>query len=234
MTTSSIRILVAEDFEPFRKFLSSTLQNRPQLQIICEVGDGLEAVHKAEELQLGLILLDIGLPTVNGIEAARRIREVSPKSKIVFMSQESSTDVVQEAFNSGATEFVVKADAGSELLTAVTAVLRDERFVGRRFAGYDFTGTSDPNMTLESVRRNEVLARIEEQNVGTTRRHEVRLYSEDEAFLDGFADFIAAELKVGKAVILIATQSHQSCLFQRLQASGVDVAAIGDRPSHPI
>jgi DNA-binding NarL/FixJ family response regulator len=158
MTTSSIRILVAEDFEPFRKFLSSTLQNRPQLQIICEVGDGLEAVHKAEELQPDLILLDIGLPTVNGIEAARRIREVSPKSKIVFISQELSTDVVQEAFSLGASGYVVKTDAGSELLTAATAVLRGERFVGRRFAGHDFTGTSDLNMALESVRRNEVLS----------------------------------------------------------------------------
>ena len=74
----------------------------PELQVICEVSDGLEAVQKAEELQPDLILLDIGLPTLNGIEVARRIRKLAPKSKILFMSQESSADVVQEAFSLGA------------------------------------------------------------------------------------------------------------------------------------
>jgi DNA-binding NarL/FixJ family response regulator len=92
------------------------------LQIVCEVSDGLEAVHKAEELQPDLILLDVGLPSLNGIEAARRIRKVARKSKILFLSQESSADVVQEALGTGAAGHVVKAHAGSELLTAVEAL----------------------------------------------------------------------------------------------------------------
>jgi DNA-binding NarL/FixJ family response regulator len=157
VASSSIRILVAEDFEPFRKFLSSTVQNEPQFQVICEVEDGLGAVQKAEELQPDLILLDIGLPTMNGIEAARRIRKVCPKSKIVFVSQESSTDVVQEAFSSGAVGYVVKTDAGSELLAAVRAVLQGERFLGRRFAGQDFTAYPDSH-TADSHSRTEVVA----------------------------------------------------------------------------
>jgi DNA-binding NarL/FixJ family response regulator len=70
------------------------------LQIICEVGDGLEAVKKAEELKPDLILLDIGLPTLNGI-AARRIRKLAPKSKIIFVTTECSADVAQEALNLG-------------------------------------------------------------------------------------------------------------------------------------
>ena len=81
MDTSSVRVLVVEDWEPFRRFLCSTLAKRPELQIIGEVSDGLEAVHKAEELQPDLILLDIGLPTLNGIGAARRIRKVGPTPK---------------------------------------------------------------------------------------------------------------------------------------------------------
>jgi CheY-like chemotaxis protein len=171
-----------------------------------------------------LIVLDIGLPSLNGIEAARRIRKLSPKSKILFVSQESSADVVQEALALGALGYVVKADAGKELLTAVNALVHGDRFVGKRFAGYDLTGTSDrPNP--ESNRRNEVLARLEEQEVGITRRHELGLYSNDEAFLDGFTDFIVAALKVGKAVIMIASDLHQRGLLQRLQASGMDVAA---------
>jgi CheY-like chemotaxis protein len=80
LETSSSRIFVVEDSEPFRKFICSTLGKRPELQIIAEVADGLEAVQKAQELQPDLISLDIGLPTLNGIEAARRIRQVSPTS----------------------------------------------------------------------------------------------------------------------------------------------------------
>jgi len=69
--------------------------------VVGEASDGLEAVQKSEELQPDLIVLDIGLPSLNGIEAARRIRNLAPKSKILFLSQESSADVVQEALNSG-------------------------------------------------------------------------------------------------------------------------------------
>src|SRR5271156_5017784 len=126
---SSLRVLVVEDFAPFRQLISSTLAKRRNLEVVCQVSDGLEAVRKAEELKPDLILLDIGLPTLNGIEAARRIRQLAPESKIVFLSQESSADVVQEALHLGALGYVVKAHAGSELLAAVEAVLQGEQFV---------------------------------------------------------------------------------------------------------
>jgi DNA-binding NarL/FixJ family response regulator len=119
-----------EDFEPFRRFICSTLEKKSELQVVCEVSDGLEAVQKAEELQPDLILLDIGLPTLNGIEAARQIRKLAPEAKIIFVSQESSADVVQEALSLGALGYVVKTHAGSELLAAVDAVLLEKQFVG--------------------------------------------------------------------------------------------------------
>jgi CheY-like chemotaxis protein len=125
----SSRVLVAEDFEPFRRLICSTLRKRPEFQIIEEVTDGLQAVQKAEELQPDLIMLDTWLPSLNGIDAARRIRKLSPKSKILFMSQESSADVVREAFALGALGYVVKSHAGSELLRAVEAVLQGRLFV---------------------------------------------------------------------------------------------------------
>ena len=134
---SSVRVLVVEDYEPFRRFICSTLGERPELRVICSVSDGLEAVQKAEELQPDLILLDIGLPKLNGIEAARRIRKASPESKILFLSQETSADVVQEAFKLGALGFVVKAHAGSELLAAVESVRRGRQFVGSGLAGHN-------------------------------------------------------------------------------------------------
>jgi DNA-binding NarL/FixJ family response regulator len=132
----SVRILVVDDFEPFRRFVRSTLQEKSQLQDIREVSDGLEAVQKAEELQPGLILLDIGLPTLNGIEAARRIRKLAPESKIVFLSQKSSADVVQEALSLGALSYVVKAHAERELLAAVETVLQGRQFVSSGLSGH--------------------------------------------------------------------------------------------------
>jgi DNA-binding NarL/FixJ family response regulator len=126
---SRIRVLVVDDHEPFRRFVRTALSVQPELQIIGEACDGLEAVQKAVELQPGLIVLDIGLPSLNGIEAARRIRNLSPNSRILFLSQESYAEVVQEALRLGALGFVIKAHAGSQLLPAVEAVLRNEQFV---------------------------------------------------------------------------------------------------------
>jgi len=153
LATSSVRALVVDDFEPFRRFVASVLQELPTVRVICEVSDGLEAVQKAEELQPDLIVLDIGLPKLDGLEAARQIRKLSPNSKILFLSQESSTDAVQEALGLGAFAYVVKSDAASELLTAVCAVLRGEKFVTSRFAGHDFTLSSDAQAS-ETVRQN--------------------------------------------------------------------------------
>jgi DNA-binding NarL/FixJ family response regulator len=143
LETPPSRILTVEDSEPFRRFVCSTLGKRPELQIVGEVTDGLEAVQRAKELQPDLIVLDIGLPSLNGIEVARQIRKLSTESKILFVSQESSADVVQEALGTGAGGYVVKTDAGSELLEGVIAVLGGNQFVGRRFAGHHFVGASD-------------------------------------------------------------------------------------------
>jgi DNA-binding NarL/FixJ family response regulator len=125
---SSVRILIVEDFAPFRQFVRSTLGGRRDLNVVGEVSDGPEAVQKAVELKPDLILLDIGLPTMSGIKAARQIRELVPESKIVFLSQESSADVVREALSMGAWGYVVKAKAGSQLLAAVDAVISGKQF----------------------------------------------------------------------------------------------------------
>ena len=134
--TSAFRLLLVEDYELFRRFVCSTLEKRTELQVIGEVSDGLEAVQKAEGLRPDLILLDVGLPTLNGIEAARRIRRLSPEAKILFVSQESSTDVVQEALRLGALGYIAKTNAGIELLAAVDAVCQGRRFVGAGLAGH--------------------------------------------------------------------------------------------------
>ena len=129
------RILLVDDYEPWRRFVSTTLQKKSELQIVGEVTDGFEAVQKAQQLQPDLILLDIGLPTLNGIDAARRIRELSPKSRILFVSEDRSWDIAGEALRTGANGYVVKSDAASELLPAVEAVLQGKQFVSSGLIG---------------------------------------------------------------------------------------------------
>jgi CheY-like chemotaxis protein len=197
--------------------------------VIGEVSDGLEAIRKAQELHPDLILLDIGLPGLNGIEAARRIRRFSPKSKILFVSQESSADVVQLAFSLGACGYVVKMDARGELLSAVDAALRGEQFVGSRFAGHDFIGASDIEPSdagnPEKFRSKTVFDPLLQEK-GSTRRHEARLYSDDERLLDDVTQFIGAAIKAGNAAIAVATESHRNGILPKLHAYDVDVAAV--------
>jgi DNA-binding NarL/FixJ family response regulator len=123
------RVLIAEDFPPFSQYIVSTLAKCENLQVVCDVSDGLEAVQKAEELKPDLIILDVGLPSLNGIEAARQIRKLVPHTKIIVVTQESSVDVVQEALRSGAQGYVLKARAATDLVAAVEAVLEGRQFI---------------------------------------------------------------------------------------------------------
>ncbi len=109
--------------------MSAILRTREELQVVGEAGDGIEAVQRARELQPDLILLDIGLPKLNGIEAASRIHHVVPGVKIFFVTQHTDPDVVRAALSNGAKAYLFKADAASELLPAIGAVLRGEVFV---------------------------------------------------------------------------------------------------------
>lgn len=130
----SIRVLVVDDYEPWHAFVSSTLREQPELHIVGHVFDGLEAVQQARELQPDIILLDVGLPSLNGIEAARQIREVAPASKILCASVNRSADMVQAAMNAGADGYLEKSDAGRELLPGLRAVLEGKRFISASVA----------------------------------------------------------------------------------------------------
>ncbi len=138
-----IRTLLVEDFEPFQRFVKRISERQPAFQLLSIVSDGLEAVNKAEELKPDIVLLDIGIPTLDGFEVARRLRDVSPDSKIIFLTQEMSLDYMRKAFDVGGRGYVVKNDAARELLLAISTVLRGERFVGSRLAGLNFSQASN-------------------------------------------------------------------------------------------
>jgi DNA-binding NarL/FixJ family response regulator len=217
-TNKSVRVLVVDDYEPWHGFVSTTLRKEPKLQIIGKASDGLEAVQQAQALQPDLILLDIGLPTLNGIEAARQIRHLSPTSTILFVSANRSADIAWEALSTGAGGYVIKSDAGSELLPAVEEVLRGKRFVSASLAGHDLVELTEDQS--DNLQREEFVTLFRAQK---KIRHEVEFYADDIGFVDGFARFIEAALKEGKAVIVVATDTHQANLLQRLTADGLNM-----------
>lgn len=208
LATPSVRVLVVDDHEPWCRHVCSVLKKKLALQVIGEISDGLEAVQKAQEVQPDLILLDIGLPTLNGIEAARRICELSPQTKILFLSQETSADVVQVALATGARGYVVKTDAGSELLSALEAVLQGETYVSTRFAERDLTEASDPaGFPHRSVRE---------------QGHVVQFYTDDAVLLDELGVLLGAALGADESAVAVMTKSHRTGLEKRLIAQGID------------
>jgi DNA-binding NarL/FixJ family response regulator len=216
-SSAVVRIVVVEDYEPWRRFVRSALKQQPELLIIREVSDGLEAVRIAQELQPELILLDIGLPKLNGIEVARQVSSRCPRSKILFVSQENSGEIVQGALATGATGYLLKIDAKRELLTAINAILRGDQFVSSSLSG------SKDEHTRDHAQSNNVIAPLPSQKVAI--RHEVAFYPDDAAFVDGFARLAESALQVGNAVIAVAAEPHRAGILKTLRGTGIDVDA---------
>jgi DNA-binding NarL/FixJ family response regulator len=210
---STIRILVVDDYEPWRRFVRLALLLHKKLEIIGEAADGMEAVTRAQELQPDLILLDIGLPNLNGIEAARQICVRAPQSKILFVSDNRAGDLVEAALQAGGVGYLVKSDAGTELLAAVESVLQGKPFVSASVSGPARHTSSDPVA----------------DNRPRSHRHEAGFYSDDQRLLDDLTQFVGSALKAGSSVIVVATESHRESLRPRLEALGIDVGmAIGE------
>jgi len=199
---SIVRILVVEDYEPFRRWVCSTLETLPDREVVGEVSNGLDAVRKADELQPDLVVLDIGLPGQDGLRAARQILKHRPTTKILFLTQYSSTDAIEEAFRIGGLGYVVKAHAGRELLRAVESVC-----VGRRFAtkGLSIPADSDPPV------------------------HEVQFHADDASCINSFAQFVEPALAAGKTVIFLGTPARRAALRHRLHSDGVETETFVDQ-----
>ena len=125
----SISVLLVDDFGQWRRVVRVSLQRELQTPTITEAADGLVAVQKAQEVQPDLVVLDIGLPSLDGIAVARQIKNVSPRSKIVFLTENRSSDLAQVALHTGASGYVVKSSAVKELLPAVKVALAGECFI---------------------------------------------------------------------------------------------------------
>ena len=124
-----VRVLLADDYEPWRRCVASLFLTHPEWRIIEEVCDGLDAVKKAQELNPDLVLLDLSLPKLNGVEAAARIRQTAPATKILFITAYQDSSAMQTVLRDDAEGYVLKWDIARELLPAVEAVLWGEKFI---------------------------------------------------------------------------------------------------------
>jgi DNA-binding NarL/FixJ family response regulator len=220
-----VNVLVVDDFAPWREFVLEKLRENRNLRVVGVVSDGLDAVLQAEALQPQLILLDIGLPMLDGIAAARQIRKLAPGTKILFLTQELDLDVARAALREGGRGYVVKTDAESELLAAVEAVLSGKMYVSHTLAGGAFADIGDPTPSDPS-QRQEPFQAIPVLSAKNGRCHHAHFYRDDDAFLEGLTTFISAALQAGNAAIVVATPSHRHELFQRLQAGDFDIRAL--------
>jgi hypothetical protein len=191
------------------------------------VSDGLEAVLKAEELQPDLILLDIGLPKVTGIEAARQIRKVAPQSKILFVSEGLDRDVAHAALSEGGHGYVLKSDAYHELLAAVGEVMQGKKFVSRRLGNPAVNDDVDSQAAGQFSREEAItspagpfLVRRE-----VSRCHEIQFYSDESSLLDGFTRFVSAALKAGNVAVFVGTTAHRYTLYEKLHTESADIRA---------
>lgn len=136
-----LRVLVVDDHAVVRRVVCSLLSQEPTLDVICQTASGEDAVDKAVELRPDVIVLDIGLPGISGIEAARQIRRASPTSKIIFLSQHDSLQMAHEALSVGGRGYVTKIDAAAELLTAIRSLENENFFVSERLRRQGWTAT---------------------------------------------------------------------------------------------
>ena len=198
--TSRLRVLIVEDHKRFRRVLCELLQQRADLLIVGEAADGLEAICQAEALRPDVVVLDIGLPMLSGLEVAERIRAKVPDAKLMFVTNESSLEVVEQAFRRGAHGYVYKPRVQRDVLPVLDAIVRGGRFVSGG---------------LERIAQGDSLA---------SHRHDLVFCSSDAVLIGAFSRFIAAELREGSAVVAVVTAAHERRLQSSLEASHVDVA----------
>jgi two-component system, NarL family, response regulator NreC len=128
---SEIRILAVDDYAPLQRFISEIFQRELDLKIVAMASAGWQAVQIAKELQPEVILMDVSLPDISGIEATQRIREVSPQSRTLFLSEHLGRDIIEAAFAAGGMGYVLKSDALNDLIPGVRAIVHGDRYLSR-------------------------------------------------------------------------------------------------------
>lgn len=150
-----LRILIADDHEVARRGIRAMLESHPGWEVCGEAKDGREAVELASKEKPDLILLDIGMPNLNGLEAARQILAVSPDIAILILTMHDSDQVVREVLRAGARGFLLKSDAGRDLVAAVEALQLQRTFFTTRVSQMVLDGFLDRDNRPDGTERNQ-------------------------------------------------------------------------------
>jgi DNA-binding NarL/FixJ family response regulator len=200
------RILVADDHEVVRKGLCALLTTQPDWEVCGEAGDGREAVDKVQKLRPEVVILDIGMPGLNGLEATRQILKTNPGTRVLILTLHDSDQVVREVLNAGARGFLLKSDAARDLVAAVEALRRDKTYFTSKVAamvleGYLKGGTA----TTAPVPAN--------RNRLTPREREiVQLLAEGKS---------TKEVAVALGLSVKTAETHRSNIMRKLQLHSV-------------
>jgi DNA-binding NarL/FixJ family response regulator len=198
--------MIADDHEVVRKGLISLLQAQPDWQVCGEAGDGREAVEKAQQLKPDVVILDIGMPSLNGLEATRQILKTNPQARILILTLHDSDQVVREVLNAGARGFLLKSDAARDLVAAVEALRRDKTYFTSKVAtmvleGYLKGGT--PGTPVTTTGRNRLTPR---------EREIVQLLAEGKS---------TKEVAVALGLSVKTAETHRSNIMRKLQLHSV-------------
>jgi len=197
---SAVRVFVADDFELWRRHVVAQLKSRTDLLVVGEASDGPDALRKVEELAPALILLDVGLPGMDGIAVASAIIRTLPKSNILIISAHNSGAIVRAAFRAGARGYLSKSDVGRELIPAIDAVLRGDLFVSGGVASDNAAG-----------------------------EHAVQFYADDRSLVASCCDLVVGALRTRHPVIVVATKIHRDWLNDQFAARGVEISSYVSR-----
>lgn len=200
---SVLRILIADDHEVARKGIRSLLESHPDWEVCAEASDGREAVEYASRLKPDVLLLDIGMPNLNGLDASRQILATNPEARILILTVHDSEQMVREVLALGASGFLLKSDAGRDLLAAVEALQRRRTF---------FT-SSVAQMILEGYLRPDENGAASRQHVLTPREREViQLVAEGKT---------TKEVATALSLSVKTAETHRTNLMRKLDLHSV-------------
>ena len=128
------RILIADDHDIVRKGLRALVQEEPSWQVVADVQDGRSAVVKTQELKPDVAILDIAMPSLNGLDATKQIVKVNPDTKVLILTMYDSELLIQNVLNAGARGYLMKTDAGRDLVVAIRALLLGQTFFTQKVA----------------------------------------------------------------------------------------------------
>ncbi len=199
------RILVADDHEVVRRGLCALLQSQPEWEVCGEAGDGREAVEKVQKLKPEAVILDIGMPTLNGLEATRQILKTNPQVKVLILTLHDSDQVVREVLNAGARGFLLKSDAARDLVAAVEALRRDKAYFTSKVATMVLEGYLENDAGAVPLPRNRSRLTPREREI-------VQLLAEGKS---------TKEVAVALGLSVKTAETHRSNIMRKLELHSV-------------